>query len=64
MHPSVVQEQPGNCPICGMPLSKRRKGEKTALPEGVVSRVQLAPFRIVQAGIRTTKATYARCPRA
>ena len=56
MHPSVVQEQPGNCPICGMPLSKRKKGEKTSLPEGVASRVQLAPYRIAQAGIRTAEA--------
>ncbi|MGO9597827.1 MAG: efflux RND transporter periplasmic adaptor subunit [Isosphaeraceae bacterium] len=59
MHPSVVQEQPGNCPICGMPLSKRKKGEKTSLPEGVASRVQLAPYRIAQAGIRTVEASYA-----
>src|SRR5262245_57229395 len=58
MHPSVVQEKPGNCPICGMPLSKRQKGEQTALPEGVISRVQLAPFRIVQAGIRTAEVAY------
>ena len=29
------RSEPGNCPICGMPLSKRKKGEKTALPEGV-----------------------------
>jgi Cu(I)/Ag(I) efflux system membrane fusion protein len=58
MHPSVVQEKPGHCPICGMPLSKRKKGEKTTLPEGVVSRVQLAPFRVVQAGIRTAEVTY------
>jgi Cu(I)/Ag(I) efflux system membrane fusion protein len=58
MHPSVVQEHSGNCPICGMPLSRRKKGEKTTLPEGVVSRVQLAPFRVAQAGIRTAEATY------
>ncbi|MBV8126193.1 MAG: efflux RND transporter periplasmic adaptor subunit [Planctomycetaceae bacterium] len=58
MHPSVVQEKPGNCPICGMPLSKRKQGEKTALPEGVVSRLQLAPFRIAQAGIRTADVSY------
>ncbi|QEH38091.1 Cation efflux system protein CusB precursor [Aquisphaera giovannonii] len=55
MHPAVVQAEPGNCPICGMPLSKRKKGEKAALPEGVVSRVQLAPFRVIQAGIRTVE---------
>jgi Cu(I)/Ag(I) efflux system membrane fusion protein len=58
MHPSVVQEQPGNCPICGMPLSKRKKGEKASLSEGVASRVQLAPYRIAQAGIRTVGASY------
>jgi Cu(I)/Ag(I) efflux system membrane fusion protein len=58
MHPSVVQEEPGNCPICGMPLSRRPKGVKQALPEGVTSRVQLAPFRISQAGIRTVEVGY------
>ncbi len=59
MHPSVVQDQPGNCPICGMPLSKRKKGEKQTLPEGVTARVELAPFRIAQAGIRTVDVGYA-----
>src|SRR3954469_13409016 len=59
MHPSVVQDQPGNCPICGMPLSKRKKGESQALPEGVTARVQLAPFRVAQAGIRTAEVGYA-----
>ena len=34
MHPSVVQSEPGNCPICGMPLSKRKKGHVEALSEG------------------------------
>jgi Cu(I)/Ag(I) efflux system membrane fusion protein len=58
MHPSVVQAEPGNCPICGMPLSKRKKGETQALPEGVTARVQLAPFRVVQAGIRTAEVGY------
>src|SRR5581483_7219238 len=23
MHPQVVQDEPGSCPICGMPLAKR-----------------------------------------
>ena len=59
MHPQVVQEGPGTCPICGMPLAKRKKGEKVALPEGVTARVQLAPFRVAQAGIRTVEVGYA-----
>ncbi len=58
MHPSVVRDAPGNCPICGMPLSKRKKGQKEELPEGVTARVQLAPFRVTQAGIRTAEIAY------
>ena len=59
MHPSVVQAEPGSCPICGMPLARRKKGEKAALPEGVTARVQLTPARISQAGIRTAEVCYA-----
>jgi Cu(I)/Ag(I) efflux system membrane fusion protein len=58
MHPSVVRAEPGNCPICGMPLSKRKKGEKERLPEGVLARVSLAPYRVAQAGIRTVDVGY------
>jgi Cu(I)/Ag(I) efflux system membrane fusion protein len=58
MHPQVVQDEPGTCPICGMPLAKRKKGEKVTLPAGVTARVQLAPFRVAQAGIRTTEVAY------
>ena len=58
MHPSVVQDELGSCPICGMPLAGRKKGEKTALPEGVTARVQLNPARIIQAGIRTAEVGY------
>src|SRR5262249_48155808 len=59
MHPQVVRDEPGSCPICGMPLSKRKKGEKASLPEGVTSRVSLAPFRVKQAGIQTVGVGYA-----
>lgn len=58
MHPSVVRDQMGSCPICGMPLSKRKKGQAEALPPGVVSRLTLAPFRVAQAGIRTAEVAY------
>jgi membrane fusion protein, copper/silver efflux system len=58
MHPNIIRSEPGHCPICGMPLAKRKKGEKSVLPEGVTARVQLAPFQIGQAGIRTTEVAY------
>jgi Cu(I)/Ag(I) efflux system membrane fusion protein len=62
MHPSVVRDKPDpggaipKCPICGMPLSKRKKGEQAELPEGIISRVQLSPYRVALAGIRTVEA--------
>lgn len=58
MHPQVVREEPGTCPICGMPLAKRKKGEKESLPEGILARVRLTPYRIAQAGIQTADVRY------
>lgn len=54
MHPNIVRAEPGNCPICGMPLIKRKKGEKINLPADVLARVQLSPQRITLAGIQTS----------
>jgi Cu(I)/Ag(I) efflux system membrane fusion protein len=59
MHPKVVRtslDPDGSvpkCPICGMPLSERTKGQSEPLPEGVAARVQLSPERIQLAGIQT-----------
>jgi Cu(I)/Ag(I) efflux system membrane fusion protein len=59
MHPSIVRTTPNEkCPICGMPLSKRKKGEVAKLPEGVLSRLQFTPFRIQQAGLATEEIGY------
>src|SRR5262245_46106938 len=62
MHPTIVRDNSKEkCPICFMPLSKRKKGEASAaeaLPAGIVSRVQLTPYRIVQAGVTTWRVEY------
>ncbi len=62
MHPSVIRDNPNDkCPICFMPLSKRKKGEagaSEALPAGIVSRVQLTPYRVVLAGVNTWRVDY------
>jgi multidrug efflux pump subunit AcrA (membrane-fusion protein) len=62
MHPTIVRDHPDKCPICGMPLSKRKMSDGTrtteALPPGVVSRVQLTPYRVATAGIQTVEVTY------
>lgn len=61
MDPAVVRDslEPNGavpkCPICGMPLSKRKKGAPMQLPPGVVGRVQLSPERVRMAGIRTAE---------
>jgi Cu(I)/Ag(I) efflux system membrane fusion protein len=64
MHPQVIRstyEPNGDaptCPICGMPLSLRKKGVAAELPEGVTARVQLSPERIQLAGIQTVPIEY------
>lgn len=61
MHPSIVRDNPHDkCPICFMPLSKRQKGTggDATLPAGIASRVQLSPYRVLLAGIRTWEVGY------
>jgi membrane fusion protein, copper/silver efflux system len=60
MHPTIIRDHPDKCPICGMPLSKRKKSgdEGEALPPGVVSRVQLTPYRIALAGVEAKPVEY------
>lgn len=61
MHPSIIRDNPKDkCPICFMPLSKRKKGSGVAevLPDGIVNRVQLTPYRVVLAGVRTWPVGY------
>jgi Cu(I)/Ag(I) efflux system membrane fusion protein len=56
MHPTIVRDNDKEkCPICFMPLSRRKKGETSEeiLPAGVVNRVQLSPYRIALAGVQT-----------
>lgn len=61
MHPTfTTQKKNEKCPICFMGLSKRKKGvvSPDALPPGAISRVQLTPYRIVLAGVRTQPVTH------
>ena len=61
MHPTIIRDNPKEkCPICFMPLSKRKKGsaEPEILPAGTVNRVQLSPYRVVLAGVQTANVDY------
>ncbi|MBX7256960.1 MAG: efflux RND transporter periplasmic adaptor subunit [Candidatus Hydrogenedentes bacterium] len=58
MHPFVVRDRPGKCPICGMDLTQRKKGAPVEMPEGVLARVQVSPDRIMQAGVQVEPVLY------
>lgn len=57
MDPGVINDWPSICPVCNMVLVRRKKGEMTVLPEGVVARMQFSPYRVQLAGIQTTPVT-------
>jgi Cu(I)/Ag(I) efflux system membrane fusion protein len=66
MHPQIVRDNAKDkCPICFMPLSKRTKSDAPdePLPAGIVSRVQLAPYRVLLAGAQTVPVAYRRLVR-
>lgn len=58
MHPAVVTAEPSKCPLCAMPLSKRKVGERMELPPGVLARVEMSPERVAQAGMRVETVSY------
>ena len=53
MDPGVVSVWPAICPICNMDLITRTKGDAILLPTGVIARMQISPYRIALAGVRT-----------
>jgi len=55
MDPGVVSIWPAICPICNMDLVQRQKHDAQILPEGTIARMQLSPYRIQLAGIRTAE---------
>ena len=55
MCPQIVRDEPATCPICMMPLSKRKKVNAEPLPAGVLARVTLSPDRQALAGIRVAE---------
>jgi Cu(I)/Ag(I) efflux system membrane fusion protein len=64
MHPAIIQDHPGECPICGMTLVRRTAGDIARAPSGGadagaangvpgLSPVDLTPERIQLIGMRT-----------
>lgn len=63
MHPFVIRETMGKCPICGMDLIQRKKGAQEKLPDGTIARVQVSPERIMQAGVTIEPVGYRQLTR-
>src|ERR1700679_4242183 len=54
MDPGIVSDWPSRCGVCNMVLVRRKRGEAVMLPDGVVARMQLSPYRVQLAGIQTS----------
>ncbi len=59
MDPGVISDWPSKCPVCNMTLVRRKRGESAPLPDGVMARMQITPYRLWLGGIRTATVDYA-----
>jgi membrane fusion protein, copper/silver efflux system len=62
MHPTVISDKPGNCPVCGMDLvRKARSGEEIKISEDL-GRLMKSPNEVVVASIKTIKPEFKSMP--
>jgi membrane fusion protein, copper/silver efflux system len=61
MHPDVVRDQPGSCPICGMDLVRVEPTPETAANEA--GEVRISPAVINNLGVRTEPVVRGALPR-
>ena len=62
MHPTVLSDKPGSCPVCGLSLvAKVREGQEVKITEDLAKLIK-STNEVVVAGIKTTKATYGSRP--
>jgi len=54
MHPFIIKDKPGTCPICGMQLIKKVEGaQATAEEQKMLGHVSLSPTQAVMANVAT-----------
>lgn len=62
MHPTVVSNEPGTCPVCGMDLvRKARPGEKVEITEDLAKLLK-SPNETVVASVKTIRGEYKSVP--
>jgi hypothetical protein len=57
MHPWIIQDHPGNCPICGMKLEPVHKTANAAAPSAASSAITVDPATIQMMNIQTVEIT-------
>ena len=63
MHPDVVRDAPGNCPVCGMALVKTEPEAAVAAASTASPGVRISPEVINNLGVRTEAALQGALPR-
>src|SRR5512141_217101 len=66
MHPFIIKDKPGACPICGMtlvPIKKAEEGKPAAKEAEMLEHVSLSPTQMVMANVATTEARMASMSR-
>jgi Cu(I)/Ag(I) efflux system membrane fusion protein len=62
MHPTVISDKPGTCPVCGMDLvRKTRPGEDVAIT-GDLSMLTRSTNEVVRASVKTIKGEFKKFP--
>lgn len=57
MHPFIIKDKPGSCPICGMTLVKKVEGAQASSKEmQMLEHVSLSPTQMVMANVATIEA--------
>lgn len=57
MHPFIIKDSPGTCPICGMTLIKKVEGTQASAEElAMLGHVSLSPTQMVMANVATVEA--------
>lgn len=61
MHPTVISDKPGACPVCNMELVKRVPGGEVVIDEELAA-ATASPNEQVLSGIRTVRGNFAALP--
>ena len=62
MHPTVISDQPGTCPVCGMDLVRKAlQGEEVKITEDL-SKLLKSPNQVIVASIETIKGDFKSVP--